>query len=225
VSTLGRPSSFWAGHRRPVRLVRAAGRLLPLLAMAGLLAGCGTSGGTYSLNPPNAGFMENYGLISPGVSAAYPASLPVSNTPVTLVSAKLLTIPGFPAPKLIHLGVWHIFHGLSAMEEGWPPHGCGGAAPCNAPGARFAGFRLRPGDKQEIVYFWVVPPPNRGDYYVGGLRITYKVGSATYTGDLFSGGEMCVRSNWRKHVASLINTCNFSDKADAELTRMSGQSS
>jgi hypothetical protein len=198
--------------------------LLLLLGMVILMAGCGSSDGGYSLGPPNTGFMESSGLISPGISAAYPAWLPKSKAPVTLVSAKLLTIPGFPAPRLVRLGVWHIFHGLTAMEVGWPPHGCGGAAPCNAPGARFAGFRLRPGDSQELVYFWVVAPHD-GYYYVAGLRVTYKIGSRTYTGNLFSGGEMCVHTAWREHRQRFNNTCNFSDKADAELTRMSSQSS
>jgi hypothetical protein len=141
---------------------------------------------------------------------------------VRLVAARLLPVPGYPAPRLVHLGVWHIFHGLTAKGSGWPPHGCGGAAPCNSPGARFAGYQLHPGDSQEVVYFWVMPP-QPGNYYVAGLIVTYRVGSHTYEGSLYSAGLMCVRADWKKHAKALGEACQFSNKADAEITRMSNQ--
>lgn len=197
--------------------------LSAMLVLAGVMAGCGgPSGGGYSLNPPGAGFMENSGPSGPGVPIYFPAYLPKSQETVRLVSARLLPLAGFAAPRLVHLGVWHIFHGLTASGSGWPPHGCGGAAPCNSPGARFAGFELYPGEDSDVVYFWVVPP-RPGNYYVAGLKVTYRVGSGTYTGDLFSGGLMCVRADWRKHGTALAEACQFSNKADAELTRLSNQ--
>lgn len=111
--------------------------------------------------------------------------------------------------------------GPPSSRTSWPAprNGCGGAAPCNPPGSPFAGFYLKTGAGQELVYFWVQPPRTPGDYYVAGLRVTYRIGSATYTGDLFSGGEMCVREDWL--TVPVSKACNgFSNKADAALTNM-----
>jgi len=238
-----RPGPARAARKHPAGAVLAAW-VAAFTMMFVALAGCGTGNGSaakasgkpsagsgnearggptasaYSLNAPGSGVWENYGIVGIGVPVAYPQYLPESKVQVTLLSARLIAIPGFPAPRLVKLGVWHIFHGLTSMAEGLPPRGCGGAAPCNSPGKPFGGFQLRPGDRQEVVYFWVLPPRRPGNYYVAGLRVTYRVGSAVYEGHLYSGGEMCVRRHWR--TASVRN-CNFSKQADAELTSMAQQ--
>jgi hypothetical protein len=202
---------------RPVRAGRGHGRREAVVLLVGLsLAGCGSAaGGGYNLNPPNAESMENNGPVHPGQPAAFPAFLPAPKVAVTLVSARLLRLPGFPAPRLIHLGVWSQIGGISTMVVGLPPRDCGPAAPCNARGRRFSRYRLRPRDGHEVVYFWVAAPRRPGHYYVAGLRVTYRVGSGTYTGNLYAGMEVCVQAR------KVLTTCNFSNKADAELTRMS----
>jgi hypothetical protein len=67
-------------------------------------------------------------------------------------------------------------------------------------------------------------PPHAGNFYVAGLKVTYRVGSGTYTGNLYSAGLMCVRADWEKHARALAQACQFSGKAEAEMTRLSGQS-
>jgi hypothetical protein len=79
--------------------------VLTALTSTGALTGCGgPSGGGYSLSPPDAGFMENSGPSGPGEPVYLPAYLPKSKVTVRLVSARLLPLPGFPAPRLVRLG-------------------------------------------------------------------------------------------------------------------------
>lgn len=213
-SAPGRPAQ--AGRRHGQHHLRAWATACLAVTVGLSLAGCGTAAdGGYDLNPPGADSSGgSFGGDHLGEPAGFPVYLPVAKVPVTLVSARLLKLPGFPAPRLVHLGVWDATGGIFDLVRGLPPPHCTIAVPCNGPGSPFAGFRLKPRDSNEIVYFWVKPPRRPGDYYVAGLRVTYRVGSGTYTGNLYAGGLLCARAG------PLDPNCSFSDKASNRLSRL-----
>ena len=188
------------GRLRAARRWRRAIALLSALTMAGSLSGCGVGNGGFELNQPGGpvGF-SNY--TGPGIPADFSGFIGPSTQPVTLLAATLLPIPGFPAPRLVHLGV-HLIrnHGDITGANYWPPRlppPRRGEPQYVVPVSAFRGYRLAAGRHSLLLPFYSFVGSRPGvNYFAAGLRITYRVGRADYTGNWYAFGSSGVIAPW-----------------------------
>ena len=123
------------------------------------------------------------------------------------MSARALPVPGLPAPstRITRIGVWSLPGGSMFSGRGYPPHGdCAGSLrfiPCR-PGWKLPGFRIRAGDHNKLIYYWITAPRRPGNYYLAGLALTYRTSTGTrYTTNLYMLAEYCVaRTGNRRHL-------------------------
>ena len=125
-------------------------------------------------------------------------SVPSPASAVALVSARALPVPGLPAPstRITKIGVWSLPGGSMFYGRGYPPHGdCVGSLrfiPCR-PGWKLPGFRIQARDHNKLIYYWITAPHRPGNYYLGGLALTYRTSTgARYTANLYMLAEYCV---------------------------------
>jgi hypothetical protein len=158
-------------------------RALLALALAGLVAACSsdTPGPLRNVNQdgqPN--FSVAWIKVDTGQSADFTTFLVnTAKDPVTLVSAKLIPIPGHPSGQLVYLAVG-LHHDGVAAARGWPP---------GVPIGGFKGTRLPHGQTNVIFGFRARA---NGAWYAAGIKITYKYQGATYQMDAWSASVACV---------------------------------
>ena len=182
-------------------------RFLPLVAaLAAVLAAVTGCAGTPPLSfPRHSGYLGSFGEVLPGQVVFVQVIVPAATAPVTLISARPLPLPGLPAPSLriTRIGVWSLPGGAAGFGRGYPPHGdCAGTPreiPCR-PGWKLAGFRIRAGDANKLIYFWITAPRRAGNYYLAGLAVTYRSGGQRYTASLYTLAEYCVADTWHRHL-------------------------
>ena len=182
------------GAPRRTRFPLLAGVLAAVLIA---VAGCGGQAPLASY-PPHGTWQESFEALLPGQPAFMQIVVPAPASEVTLVSARALPVPGLPAPgtRITRIGVWSLPGGSMFAGRGYPPHGdCVGSLrfiPCR-PGGKLPGFRIRAGDRNKLIYFWIITPRRAGNYYLAGLALTYRTSTGTpYTVNLYMLAEYCV---------------------------------
>ncbi len=124
-------------------------------------------------------------VILPGKIADYTGFLGnYSGQAVVLESARLLTLKGFRAPRLVRVGI-EPYRGFIASDRDWPPDNY------PHPVLSLAGFRLHTGRRAQILYGVVTP--RTGEYGDAGIQVTVVVGGATVTVNVLSAAGTCVR--------------------------------
>lgn len=134
-----------------------------------------------------------------GQVVAFPASL-VSSHPgrIRLVSARLIPLPGFRLPRLVHLGV--VVDGCGVAIPGatlnWPPLIQVQGHPVRI--SRFAGTWVMSGTRSEMsggnrwscssFAIYGITGGSSGPYATAGLRITFMSGSQLTVASVFNGG-------------------------------------
>ena len=199
-----------------------------LAAAAALTAGLSHGPGSGVLT--NGGGLSYGGITTPlGIVADFPLQVENSGSvPVTLETATLVPLPGYPTPRLVHLGVLAEHDGLLTAGRGWPVWT--GLSPSNA-------YRLRPlrgyvvlpwktrerrhlGPLPDMIEYGVLGARVNTDYWVAGLRVTYRMGGSSHTQPLYEGGADCVgvvnlyqpvtvRSVYRKYCATIDPRANM----------------
>ena len=162
------------------------------------MAGCA---GTPPLSyPQHSGHLGSFGTLLPGQAQFVQVMVPAPASAVTLVSARALPVPGLPAPgpRITRIGVWSYPGAVILFGPGYPPHGACAergvlprSIPCR-PGWKLDGFRIRAGDHNKMIYFWITVPRRAGNYYLAGLAVTYRSGGQRYTVNLYTLAEYCV---------------------------------
>lgn len=195
----GTVTELWRAARfsRRAAILGVAGLALLLVVLRA--CGAGASNGGFQLQQGGVSGFGNY--TGRGVPADFSGFVGRSSAPVTLLSATLLPIPGFPVPRLVHLGV-HVIQRYGDVGEAnyWPPrlppmHP--GGPPVTVPVTPFHGYRLSAGNHPLMLIFYSFEGSRPGTaYFAAGLRITYQVGPSEYTGDWYAFGESCVAARW-----------------------------
>jgi hypothetical protein len=140
-------------------------------------------------------------IVRPGEVAVFSAPLlSYTNLVVTLLSARLIPVPGFPTPRLAHLAMLGSSdNGYPAGTSGWPPR------------RHFTlnssvRISLRPfhGDRVDTaipkkgaglpptVLYGVVGERPHTVYATAGLELTYRYGGSDYTIPVYQGGAACL---------------------------------
>jgi hypothetical protein len=142
-----------------------------------LLAGCGSDG---LIGDIDLGTIAAINVRS-GQPADYTAFvLNRSGSTVTLRSARLLGVPGFHTPRLVHLAIER-GRAIVGSATGYPPHATLG---------RFAGDRVVDGERAQILYTVSARAP--GDYAVKGIDVTIISGGRHTTVFAYSAAATCV---------------------------------
>lgn len=126
----------------------------------------------------------------PGQVVAFPALL-VAARPrtITLLSASLVAVPGFPLPRLSHLSVVSgCGLDLPAFAVGWPTVISGSHA--TARQVPFAGAKVwtgaRKGCTSAVLYG--IQSPATGPFAIAGLQLTFSAGSQRASALVYNGG-------------------------------------
>lgn len=106
-----------------------------------------------------------------------------SGKPVELISASLIPLRGFPAPRLTHVAV-EAGQGSALADRGWPPEG--GAYDLR----RLRGYIVRPRARVQILY--AVVGDRVANYADKGIRVNVRETGASKTVDVLSGAATCV---------------------------------
>jgi len=156
-----------------------------------------------------------YGGITtpPGLVADFP--VPIENTssvPVTLEGVTLVPLRGYPTPRLAHVGVLPEHDNLLTAARGWPiwkgdsPSSTWQMLPLRGytvlPWKVRRSNRQRYGPLPDMIDYGVLGSRLNTDYWAAGLRITYRLGSNTYTQTLYEGGADCLGNVSFKHPAT-----------------------
>jgi hypothetical protein len=196
---------------------RAAGvwAALAVLSIApGFLAGCSAAaaGPLRALSVGGQPIVDGASIsIHPGVSADFTAFVvnPLTS-PVTLISASVLPVPGSPPTgQLIHVGI-STDNGFAAAAEGWPlPH----------PATRkLAGARI--GHGQSNIIFGITGHVPGKDYSTAGLKIRYRYRGQVYSVVAWSAAVACVTK-----VITRQPVCpHAADRIQAKVKKMAGES-
>jgi hypothetical protein len=183
------------------RGLAAAGAGGVLAAVAAVALATGHSGGNVLSN--GGGLFYGGNVTPPGLVSDFP--MEVENTDsatVTLESAALVPLPGYPTPRLVHLGVLVEHQGLLTSAVGWPvwkahsPSSTWQLRPLR--GYAVLPWKIRDSNRQrygplpDMIEYGVLGAKSSTDYWVAGLRITYRLGGNTYTQTLYDGSADCV---------------------------------
>jgi hypothetical protein len=219
------------GSLRAALRWRHAAILLAVGLAVTAASACGSADpdGGFQLNPRGAavGF-SNY--TAPGVPADFSGFIGPSSAGVTLLSAKLLSIPGFPVPRLMHVGV-HLIGKYGDVSEAnyWPPRlppVKGKGPPVVIPVIQFHGYQLNRGRHPLLLIFYSFTGTHPGTaYYAAGLRITYRVRQSNYTGNWYAYGSSCVTTPWTLTITPRIRCSRAqANRAVSAYLRMRQQS-
>jgi hypothetical protein len=180
--------------------------------VAGLLAGCGSSGPLHSLG--SAGHVEIDGgsiPVTPGEVADFTAFVVnTSPSPVVLESASLVPVRGQLAGRLAHVGV-SLNYDFPAAGRGWPP---------SVRTRPLPGTVARPGRQIDII-FGITGAVLGRNYAAAGLKITYRAGGQSYQVVAWSVGVSCVRASILKPWGDSCDAVMIRDVA--RVNRMAGQ--
>jgi hypothetical protein len=198
------PAPRGAGHRRRVVTGLAIGVVLVVagvITVVLLTGGTGQPGVLSNGSPP--GDATDAGItVNPGMVADF--GMTVENTgpaPVILESARLVPLPGFKTPVLVHLGVLDEHRNLLTASRGWPiPRG---TSPASGTWAMdpLRGYVILPWDggnnphlqpMPDMIEYGMIGPKANTVYASAGLIITYRLNGSTYTQTVYNGGEACV---------------------------------
>ncbi|HLX47236.1 MAG TPA: hypothetical protein VKS82_02780 [Streptosporangiaceae bacterium] len=224
------------GRRWGFAAVGAGGVLAATVAIA--LAATQDPGGNVLTN----GGGLSYGGIGspPGLVADFP--MQVQNTgsvPVTLESIALVPLPGYPTPRLVHAGVLPEHNDLLTSARGWPiwkgnsPSRTWRLLPLRGytvlPWKTRSSSLRRYGPMPDMIEYGVLGSRLNTDYWVAGLRVTYRLGGNIYTQTLYDGGADCVGNFSFKHIATYMSIyrkyCAAVDvRANKELEKIAPQS-
>gem|GEM_PF-2228630 len=224
------------GRRWGFAAVGAGGVLAATVAIA--LAATQDPGGNVLTN----GGGLSYGGIGspPGLVADFP--MQVQNTgsvPVTLESIALVPLPGYPTPRLVHAGVLPKHNDLLTSARGWPiwkgnsPSRTWRLLPLRGytvlPWKTRSSSLRRYGPMPDMIEYGVLGSRLNTDYWVAGLRVTYRLGGNIYTQTLYDGGADCVGNFSFKHIATYMSIyrkyCAAVDvRANKELEKIAPQS-
>jgi hypothetical protein len=187
--------------RRQRLAAAGAGCILAAVAAVTVIATQSPAGANVINN--GGGLFYGGNVTPPGLVADFP--MEVENTdsaPVTLESATLVPLPGYPIPRLVHLGVLVEHQGLLTSAVGWPVWKAHSPSSTwqlrQLPGYVVLPWKIRQGDRQrfgplpDMIEYGVLGAKSDTDYWVAGLRITYKLGANTYTQTLYDGAANCV---------------------------------
>jgi len=109
-----------------------------------------------------------------GEIADYGAILATTgNQTITLLRVRLIPVPGYAAPKLVHAVV--IRHPSLGSDSGWPPPSLARGVLLPIPGLRVF-VSPQPQREEELVY-GVTPASSARDYAWAGVDLIYEVGS------------------------------------------------
>jgi hypothetical protein len=149
----------------------------------------------------------------------------VADFPITVESARLVPLPGYATPRLVHLGVLAEHDDLLTSARGWPiPKGSTASA---------GYYTMRPlhgsvvlpwqerrrrhlGPMPDMVEFGVLGTGSGRYFAAAGLDLTYRLGGNTYTQRLYAGAEDCVWPGFTPQLAKSpkLNPCfAFQDRA------------
>ena len=203
---------------------------MSVIAAAALLVGLHLSAGGTTGPLQNAGGL-GYGAlqVSPGQVADFP--LEIVNTgsqDAVLESARLIPLPGFQVPRLVHLGIF-TQHSSLIQDRGWPPPRSGSAGKGFWSLHPFSGYvvlpwvqlqRKRLGPDPDIAEYGQVGMRVGIDYWSGGLEVFYRVGQKQYIARMFEGGGLCVI---RQHQQLSLDGCKASGTlANQSLIQLAG---
>jgi hypothetical protein len=134
-------------------------------------------------------------LVKPGAVAVYSAPLDAkAAVPIRLLGLSLISVPGFPLPRLVHLGLLGQSLGYPAGANGWPPLAPSGKT---FPVRPFSGIVVKPaqpksGGLPPIVLYGVTGSRPNTMYAAAGVIIRYEMGRETRTSSVLSGAMACV---------------------------------
>jgi hypothetical protein len=184
-------------HRAKV----AAGYVLAAIVAIALFTGQHSASGHVLTN----GGGLSYGAIAttPRLIADFPMQVENSGSvAVTLESATLIPLPGYPTPRLVHLGVLAEHRSLLTSAVGWPvwkahsPSSTWQLRPLRGytvlPWKVRMSHRRQWGPLPDMIEYGVLGTRVNTDYWVAGLRITYRLSGKTYTQTLYDGGADCL---------------------------------
>lgn len=185
---------------RGTRTALGGGCLLACAAVAVPLVWLSGGSSADALN--NGGGLTYGGIVSPpGLVADFPLQIEnASSAPVTLESARLVAVPGYPLPKLVHLGVMTEHDGLITSAVGWP------VWRANSPASTyrlvpFRGYVVLPwkvrehrhlGPFPDMIEYGVLGTDTDTDYWAAGLSVTYRLQGQIHTQTLYEGAADCM---------------------------------
>lgn len=185
VVAVGLVGGCGAGQQGPLRPVMVAGGSRPVVVAGGSLVTPG----------------------QPAVATAYVDNH--SAVPVTLVSASVITVPGFPAGRLRHVAV-AVAHNSVQGGHGWPPSG---VALRPLRGARL-------GRGETGIVLGISGPRAGRDYVVAGLRITYRYEGKLYSMSAWVATVACVVTSIPAGSGSALRSCSRTgQRAQATVIR------
>jgi hypothetical protein len=130
-----------------------------------------------------AGDIGEFGLpVRPGEVADLSAPVKnVSDRPIVLERATLITLPGQPAPRFVGARLATTLDMIG--DRGWPP---------TEPSVALSGASVAPG-ATVYVYYGVAGTKPGTNYLAAGLTISYRQGGHHYQVEAWGPGVACVR--------------------------------
>jgi hypothetical protein len=155
--------------------------------------------------------------------------------PVTLESVAVIPLPGYPTPRLVHVGVLPEHNDLLTAAQGWPiwkedsPSSTWRLLPLR--GYTVLPWKIRHSNRQrygplpDMIEYGVLGSRLNTDYWVAGLQVTYQLGGLIYSQKLYYGGADCVGNVSFKHPATFTKIyqkyCAATDvRANKELEKI-----
>lgn len=190
----------------------SAALLLLMLLLLIACAGCGSSGPLHDLTYAGQPVLTNAGIpVVPGQPADFTAyAVNSASDPITLVSASLVALPGFPVAKLRYVAV-DTTKDQDGAGRNWPP---------DVKVRPFAGAKLPRG--QNNITFAISGPRLGVTYVAAGLRINYRYHGQDYSLIAWTAVEACV--NTAKKINSNKADCNNAEtnRIDNAVAKMAG---
>jgi hypothetical protein len=176
------------------RLKKPFACAIALFCCSLLSAGCAGGGADLSAPYAVAGLNASATSSAPGQAVSYGVPVAVHSGEITLESAALLPLPGYPFPQFVGIGLVRS-KGWVTSAHGWPPvdHPRSND-PSYAETIKvdpLAGTVVRPG--QPVAIYYAIRGARTGvTYYAAGIRLTYRDSSGEHAATLYQVGVDCV---------------------------------